>query len=633
MNKPTKVLAIGGSVVLVALIVLVLVVKIVITPERVRATVLPLAEEQLDRKVDFSGLGVSIFSGITLEGFTVFEADGKQPFVSLDGLVLRYRLLPLLTGKVVVDEVSLVKPRIVVVRNADGSFNFSGIGKTGEGKPSEASTKSAPQGEDGEGIDLLVASVTVRDGEVIYRDHALQPGKPFELTLAAIEVQASDISLDKSFPVELTADLDGAPLTVTAQVDPQQSAGEGTLTLKGLALKNFQALAGDGYPKHLEPLTLDITLNGSGSAEQAALKGDCTLNLAGERLAVRFDAPGLLKQPLPLNVDVSADRLQLDKLLPPQQADTQKAAPQNATGSRAQTAAAKASEEPGPFDIPLKAKGQVTVQSLAYDKLDIEKFQLGWTLVDNLFNIEKLSGLVAGGDFVGAGRVDLRHKGLRYATDLKLNRVQADPLVSAFYPDYRNMVHGGLDLGVKISGRGTQDETLKRNLSGNGQWLISEGRVEGAPLLEGLVTYLGSEELRVLSFKETQGAFTIKDGALQFDSRIDGSRVRMAPKGKVALDGVLDVRLDMRLNPELTRKVAGKGEFASALTDEQGWGVFPLRVKGTMNKPRFTLDSKTARSQVKKKVIDELSKEIFKDEDQKQGEDALRDALKGLFGN
>jgi len=626
MSKPVKVLAIVGSIVLVLLIILVVVAKVVITPERVRATVLPLAEEQLGRKVDFSGFGVSIFSGVTLEGFTIYEADGQQSFVSLEGLVLSPRILPLFTGRVVVDEVRLQKPRIVVVRNADGSFNFSSIGKADEVKPAETAD-AKPAEESGDGIDLLVSHVAVNGGEVLYRDLALQPGQPFELTLADIEVLARDISLERSFPLQLTADLGGAPLSVNAEVDPHNASGNGSVTLQGLALQTFRALLGEGYPAHLEPLTLDLELSGSGSAEQAGVKGTCTLKMAGQDLVASFDAPALMKQPLPLTVDVTSNALQIDKLLPPEKpADKQAAATQGG-------GAAGPSEEPGPFDIPLSAKGQVAIESLAYNGLSLNHLRLDWSLAKNIFKVERLQSALADGTLQGTARVDLARKGLQYMSDIKLEKVQASPLVGAFYPDYRDAVHGGLDLTLKASGKGTQGEALKRNLSGDGQFLVTEGKLEGAPLLEGLAAFLGSEDLKVLSFKETGGSFTIKDGALLFDTRVDGSQVRMAPKGQVTLEGGLDVRLETRLNPELTRKIAGKNDFASALTDEQGWGVFPLRVKGSMNKPRFTLDSKAASKQATQKAVEELSKKIFKSDEEKAGEKVLKDALKGLFGN
>jgi len=629
MSKPVKILAIVGSLVLVLLITLVVVAKVVITPERVRTTVLPIAEEQLGRKVDFKGLGVSIFSGITLEGFTVLEADAKETFVSLDGLVLRFQILPLFTGRVVVDEVRLERPRIRVVREGDGSFNFSTLGAA-KTTPADAPKAGEPAAASGGGIDLLVARVTLRGGEVLYRDLALQPGQPFELTLEAIDVTATDISLEKSFPVELQARMAGAPLQITAQVDPKQAAGRASLTLKGLALKTFRVLAGEGYPAHLEPLTLDLELTGEGSTSQAAASGSCTLTMAGQTLTARFEAPALMQAPLPFSLALTSPHLQVDKLLPP-------ASPESATQGKAAAGSAAPGEEPGPFDLPLKGEGRVAIDTLGYNALNLEKLALDWSLEKNVFTLKKLNANLAGGSLSGEAHVDLGRKGLDYRTALELKQIQADPLVSAFYPEYRGVVQGGLDLSLKASGRGTQSEALKRNLSGDGVLTILEGKVVGAPLVEGLSAFLGTDELKVLSFRETRGTFRIQEGKILFDSSVDGSQARMHPNGEVGLDGSLDVRLETRLNPELTRKVAGKGELAGALKDEEGWGLFPLRVKGSVNRPSFTLDSKAVRKQaeqkVKEKAIDELSRKLFKGDQEDSGKQLLQDSLKGLFGN
>ena len=71
MTKTKKiVLAVLGllATLFVALIIL---ANILITPERVRDTVLPLAEDALDRKVELGGIDVSLFSGISLQAVAV----------------------------------------------------------------------------------------------------------------------------------------------------------------------------------------------------------------------------------------------------------------------------------------------------------------------------------------------------------------------------------------------------------------------------------------------------------------------------------------------------------------------------------------------------------------------------------
>ena len=106
----------------------------------------------------------------------------------------------------------------------------------------------------------------------------------------------------------------------------------------------------------------------------------------------------------------------------------------------------------------------------------MEKFEAEWTLADNVFELGRISAEAAGGQVGGKARVDLARKGLAYRSNFALDGIQADPLVSAFYPDYRGAVQGGLDLLLDVQGRGTQADAIKRNLSGAGRSRSSKER-------------------------------------------------------------------------------------------------------------------------------------------------------------
>ena len=171
MKKWKKILAGIVAVVVVLFAALIILANVLITPERVRGVLMPLAEEKLGRKVDLGQIEVSLFSGIQVGGLTVYEKDGQEIFVSTDMLRLKYQLLPLLAMKVVIDEVRLENPKIRVVRLAGGSFNFSDL--TGDSKKESQKPEPKPAGEGGSKISLLVSNVSVTGGELTFLDHAL----------------------------------------------------------------------------------------------------------------------------------------------------------------------------------------------------------------------------------------------------------------------------------------------------------------------------------------------------------------------------------------------------------------------------------------------------------------------------
>ncbi len=791
MKKFWKWFGIAAAVVVVLVITLAVLAKVLITPERVKETVLPLAREALQRDVALGEVEVSLFSGIVLKDLTIREREGGEDFLSARQVVLRYRFWPLLFGRVVVDEVRLDAPRILVVRRADGLFNFSDlIGGKGEGaKEAEPAPPTAREGS--APLNLLVSRVGIREGEVRFRDFALDPAKPFETTIGALEVSASDISLEKPFPFEVQARVNDAPLALEGKADPKALGGEVKMTLGGLDVAAFAPYYRSQVPGKLSSLKLDLDLRASGGAEKLESAGRVTLRefdldlkalpeapirgakvaldyvvaadlkggelVLGESLlefnglrvgfsglvkdfagAPRLDMeitlpdldlktaqaavpaalvkdlqpmavsgnlkgrfrvagpvseplqllregelnltnvqasvaglrpalsgalviaggglssraltlkagenliqlglkiPSLSASPLALSTEMSAERLDLDKLLP--------AAGQSAEGQK-KPAAVKAPTpaEIGPFAIPLKADGTVKVASVLYHGLPVKNLLVRWRLVDNIFTVDELSGLVAEGSLAGNARVDLRKKGLSYASSLKLQKVQADPVVTALKPEAAGTVFGALSLNADLTGSGTTPEALKRNLGGKGDLLINDGKMSGTKLLQGLAAFLGTEELKVLSFQESRGNFTIENGQVRFDSEVNGSKARLRPRGKVDLDGALDLALETRLNPELTRKVAGKGDFSKFMADDQGWGLLPLKVTGPAASPRFALDSAAVRSQVQQKAKEKLEQKILDKlapppkegapDSREPARQLLKDTLKGVLGN
>jgi AsmA protein len=168
MKRAIKIVAILVACFLLLLLAVGILVRLLITPERVKAVVIPRAEAALQRKVVLDEVEISLFTGIRLNRLRVFEPDGSEPFVAADSVVLRYQLWPLLFKRIVIDEVRLVSPSIRVERRADGTFNFSDL--LAREKPEAA---VPPEESRGEPIDLLVSKIEVSDGRLLFLDHQL----------------------------------------------------------------------------------------------------------------------------------------------------------------------------------------------------------------------------------------------------------------------------------------------------------------------------------------------------------------------------------------------------------------------------------------------------------------------------
>ena len=790
MKRLGRWLAVSVAVLAVLVIAAIILVKVLVTPERIRATVLPLAEQQLHRQVTLGDIRVGLFSGVQLSQLAIAEPKGDETFLAADQVILRYRFWPLLLGRVMIDEVQLVAPRIRIVRQADGRFNFSDL-LPGAAMPAPAPAP-AQTGAPAKGIDLSIAHVGISGGEVVFLDYTIDGTSPYRLKFSSVGLSLNDVSLDKPFPFELQGMLNDAKLDVSGAADIRDGSGKarvqltaldatafapylrgripgtlgalkvstdlevagdarqltssGELTLAELALTldalpktpisnanlkldyalkldlaaqqlaiekghlDFngiqaevsgtvadyareprldlqlalpgldirQALA--ALPKGLAPPTdgldpagkIDLQVHLAGSPQrpaelpqegtlrlssvQASLGGlrpalNGVLNLKGKevasqdlqlvagdnRVALDLRIADLSAKPLAITVRAQADTLALDPLLA---ASAPGAGGGEGAGTKA--AATARSAEPGPLDLPLRAEASLKVKQATVKGLACKDFSLHALLEKNTLTIDELRGQLAGGNFLDTARVDLGRPGFAYRTHLVLQDLQLQPLLTALRPAAGATVTGSLGLKADLAGAGTLPETVKRNLSGNGEILIKDGRLEGGQLVQGLATVLGLEELRQISFQQWAGNFRIEQGKVQIDSHLSGKQVRLAPQGTVGLDGKLNLLLDTRLAPDLTARIDTHGKVTRFFKDADGWGQVPLKLGGSLDSPRFEIDAKAALKKatetLQEKLEQKLQERLGPKPDSGSSPDTsqkkqLEKTLRGLFGN
>ncbi len=102
------------------------------------------AHDELGADVRIDDLKVSLFSGVELRGVTIGNPSGfPGNLVTANAFVLRYRLLPLLSRRVEIEELSLDKPVITLSQNTNGVWNYEKVGPT-ETPAKPAATTPSP---------------------------------------------------------------------------------------------------------------------------------------------------------------------------------------------------------------------------------------------------------------------------------------------------------------------------------------------------------------------------------------------------------------------------------------------------------------------------------------------------------
>src|ERR1700735_1907591 len=146
MGRMARFVVIGvGAVVLLILLVAVC-LPLFLNADSFRARIESTLTKSLGRKVTIGKLDLSIWSGgLVATNSTVADdpAFSTQPFIQADSVKIGVEILPLILSKQIrIRGFSLDSPKVQLLRAANGTWNYSTIGKTSS-TAQDADTKQA----------------------------------------------------------------------------------------------------------------------------------------------------------------------------------------------------------------------------------------------------------------------------------------------------------------------------------------------------------------------------------------------------------------------------------------------------------------------------------------------------------
>ncbi len=263
--------------------------KTLVTPERIKQAVLPVAEKAVHRKVTLGDVRIGIFSGIELSDLKIMDRAGTGPFVSCGAARLHYDLMPLLHGKVQITEITLIAPEIHIVRNSDGSFNFSDMLEKGP-KPKPAAKGGDPAhrtssisdeqtgahkdpGANKDPLAILVSRISIKDGKIVFTDRAVQKDRSVRSVLSDVSMDITDFSLDTPFPVKFAANIGDGTLEAKGTISPRIVSAYLKLKAKDIAMTEFLPYIQASLPGTLKSAELQSAITVNLNREQVETSG------------------------------------------------------------------------------------------------------------------------------------------------------------------------------------------------------------------------------------------------------------------------------------------------------------------------------------------------------------------------
>src|SRR6267143_603179 len=279
MTKQVKYLglALGGVVVL--LVAVVLVFALTFDPNRYKDDIERMAKERTGRTLKLQGeLKLAFFPslGASVAAVTLSERGSNREFVALQSAHASVKLMPLLHGQVIVDAVRVSGLKAQIVKNKDGTYNFSDLGKAEKPAPGKKD-QSTPVIFDIAGVDIDRAAVAYRDTntgqEISLSDLKLHTGRIAENAQGKIELAAA--AKRNQPPLEAKIALHGS-----YSLQPDSIGLEFTAKLDASNIKGKLGMARTAQPSYSFRLDIDL-LNLDRYLAAAENKPDAAVDLSG----------------------------------------------------------------------------------------------------------------------------------------------------------------------------------------------------------------------------------------------------------------------------------------------------------------------------------------------------------------
>jgi len=293
MKKTKKIIIIALCVIL-PLLACVIAAPFVINLNNYKGKIVNIAKSNLGRDMDFDNIEISVFSGLGAEirGLRIAENPefGKGDFVNLERLLIKVKLFPLLKKQVQVSELVLEKPRIQLIKNQKGEFNFKDIAGSQATSPAKPENKGEKTGEKEQKggasplAGLLVSAFTLNQGQIVFIDESSPQGAT-NTTIDMLDLKFTDISLNNPINTFIACRLPGGTkqnLTIKGSLGPLGDTLDTKRFSTNVTLSLHEFNLGDC--KRFIPAGMSITPVNGTVALDVSLKGNMStgINVEGD---------------------------------------------------------------------------------------------------------------------------------------------------------------------------------------------------------------------------------------------------------------------------------------------------------------------------------------------------------------
>jgi hypothetical protein len=212
--------------------------------------------------------------------------------------------------------------------------------------------------------------------------------------------------------------------------------------------------------------------------------------------------------------------------------------------------------------------------------------------------------------------------------------LKAEPMGLQFSAGGSFTADGSLNGNLQFAGE--EASSIQKSLKGKAVVRLGKGAVKESQIFDAIALLTGISALKNPGFDDGLFNGDIREQKIYLDGFINSSLFKIVPKGVMDFEKRLDIPTELKISPTLSKSLGKTIASIKFIEDEQGWKTIPLRIKGTLDQPKVSLDEEALARQLGpvlkrgiEKLLEEKMREKQKEPSKKKKE---KDILQEIFG-
>ena len=587
-----------------------------LVPEAIEDILIARLEKVTQQPVSFGVLEVGLWGTITIQDISIGDTMHQSaPLFRCPHVVLQCSMVPLLSKKIVIKKATLHQPEITLEKNVRGYFAFMDgrISAKETDIPEKNASVNTP---DLSPLSFVLDRLSVENGSLAVKGTSETSSPVFTRVLHHLDLTLSDFSLASPFFLNCATGVSSFPSSrfyLNAVVDPSKKQ-----VTSSLEIQNDQNAECT--------VQVDSTIE---IKDNSLLFDPLDVISADSIISVKGNVQNFSSGPLTGKLYVTSSAVVMDKII-------------SCLGTVVDAGEMDHEEkqEENGFEIkgmrrllPFEGAAidtDLALESISYENIRLTDVKATCNLFDKTINVKSFKGTIGEGLLSGKGHVGSNTEGVEYSLHLTGSDVQLNTIVKTVSTGIQGDFRGLTDFTVNLSSSGTTQESFKKNLKGEGDFLIKDGRVSDIEFLKSISSFIKIGKLDTLTFDHSSGTFNVANELIHTTSNLTGQEIELYPEGTISLDAHVNLSLKMRISPSLSEQIVD-GVLTKYFIDEKGWTVLDLAIKGPPGEVVIMPASSTINSISEMLVDILLKKEEGESTERENKKEALEELLEKLM--